>query len=81
MKRKLALVISLIAIMALWVTPALAAQGQITEVNPSGLSVANEASEDNADNNNRNEAAGNGAPVFDLLTKELDTSTKGGTPD
>ena len=36
MKKKLAILILAVAIVALWVTPAFAAQGQITEVNPSG---------------------------------------------
>ena len=36
MKRKLAIFILTIAILALWVTPALGAKGVITEVNPSG---------------------------------------------
>ena len=40
MKKKLAIVILAIIIVALWVTPAFAAQGQITEVNPSGIGTA-----------------------------------------
>lgn len=37
MKKRLAIIVFLVvALAALWVTPAMAAQGQITEVNPSG---------------------------------------------
>ncbi len=78
MKKKLAIVVLAITILALWLTPAFAAQGQITEVNPSGLTTANEASGDNADSNNQNDAAENGAPVFGLLTENVDTPISGG---
>ena len=37
MKKRLAIVILAITITALWVTPALAAKGVITDVNPSGI--------------------------------------------
>ena len=47
MKRKFGIVILVMAIVALWVTPAFAAQGQITEVNPSGIVTTDRASGDN----------------------------------
>ncbi len=61
---------------ALWVTPALAAQGTITEVNPSGIGTANDNGKDhagdhaneNADDGheNRNDNAGdNGVGGFE----------------
>ena len=66
MKKKLSIVILAIAVAALWVAPAFAAQGQITEVNPSGIGTTNIASENNqASGNaddpdaNRNGNAGN----------------------
>ena len=42
MRKKLALIFVALAIAALWVTPAFAAQGQITEVNPSGVNTVNQ---------------------------------------
>ena len=39
MKKKLVFVVAIIIILALWVTPVFAAQGQITEVNPSGTNT------------------------------------------
>ena len=78
MKKKLAMIVFLvIALAALWVTPAFAAQGTITEVNPSGLQVANEASDGNADN--RNEAAD--APVFEQLTGATENTGTDGVVD
>ena len=69
MKKKLAIVILVITIMALWVTPALAAQGTITEVSPSGIGTANNPPNDNGEGHasdnadggheNRNDNAGN----------------------
>ena len=76
MKKKLAIVILAITIAALWVTPAFAAQGTITEVNPSGIGTAHNPPNDNGEENagqnadaghgNRsNEAGNNGAGGFE----------------
>ena len=37
MKKKQVFVVAIVTILALWMTPVFAAQGQITEVNPSGI--------------------------------------------
>ena len=68
MKNKLAIVFLILTIAALWVTPAFAAQGQITEVNPSGIGTvvilqADEGGEEGfrpggPGESNRNESAG-----------------------
>lgn len=55
MKKKLAIVILAITIAALSLTPAFAAQGQITEVNPSGIGSVN----DTNDNNSQGDAKAN----------------------
>ena len=39
MKKKLSIAVLVLTILALWVTPTFAAQGQITEVNPSGTNT------------------------------------------
>ena len=69
MNKKLVLVVAIVTIMALWMTPAFAAQGQITEVNPSGINTVVILQADEGDEEafhpgqpggtNRNAAAGN----------------------
>lgn len=56
MKKKLAIVILAIAIVALWVTPAFAAKGVITDVNPSGITTVNQ---DGADGGTTNPSGSN----------------------
>ena len=69
MKNKLVTVILTLTIVALWATPAFAAQGQITEVNPSGTGTVVILQADEGDEEgfrpgrpgetNRNASAGN----------------------
>ena len=69
MKKKLAIVILAITIAALSLTPAFAAQGQITEVNPSGIGSVNDTNDNNsqgdakANENASNEAAGGNSAI------------------
>ena len=71
LKRKLGIVILVLAIVALWVTPAFAAQGQITEVNPSGVITTDRASDNNqadptaVDNPDGGNGAAGGAIISD----------------
>ena len=50
-----------VALAALWVTPAFAAKGVITEVNPSGIGVANNAAGDNSSDIKNDHSGNNGA--------------------
>ncbi len=59
MKKRLAIVIIAIAITALWVTPAFAAQGVITEVNPSGIGSVNQEGSNPSGNEPGEQGAGN----------------------
>ena len=85
MKKKLAIVILAITIAALWVTPAFAAQGVITEVNPSGVGTgvilqADEGEEiipEQPGNDNRNDAAaGKGAAGWEGKGLSEETGAK-----
>lgn len=74
MKKKLVLVVAVVTILALWMTPAFAAQGQITEVNPSGTNTV-KISDDGEEFRpgqpgevNRNDAAGNSGTADHFLT-------------
>ena len=94
MKKKLAIVIVAIAIAALWVTPALAAQGVITEVNPSGVNTVNQSenpggnepgenSAGNANGNATNDASGDNSAIDDGGEDpglNIDPSTQGNAP-
>lgn len=70
MKKQLLLVVAIVTILALWMTPVFAAQGQITEVNPSGTNIVVILQADDGEEaegfhpgkpgeDNRNDAAGN----------------------
>ena len=50
-----------VALAALGVTPAFAAKGVITEVNPSGIGVANNAAGDNSSDIKNDHSGNNGA--------------------
>jgi hypothetical protein len=75
MKKTLAVVLISLMVLAVWVTPAFAAQGQITEVNPSGIgtvTITNDGEEIKPGKpgiEHRNEAAGdNGNGLVECLT-------------
>jgi len=92
MKKRLAIVILAITITALWVTPALAAKGVITDVNPSGIGSANqdnnpsgnspgEQGAGNANGNAANDASGNNSAISDGLTIDPSQQGKGGATE
>ena len=94
MTKKLAIVILAITIAVLWVTPAFAAQGQITEVNPSGVNTVNQANDtggndpvensgEHANENAKKDASGDNSAIDDGGEDsglKIDPDTQGNGP-